>query len=101
MNKNEVAAQILDGGADWIETHGWRQDGLVGPNGGVCAVKAMCHASKPWTDFAYALETLKSHLDLPANVDVAIWNDTPGRTKYEVIDAMRGAAKELRNRENE
>lgn len=88
--------QCLLDGADLIEKHGWRQFDLGDPTRGFCILGAMLEAAKHGghTDAALVCDAANR---LAAQTGqrmwtVAQWNNAPGRTKEQVISAMRAAA---------
>lgn len=93
-------ADVLDAAADYIERHGWLQGqswlgewpNLAYRSGPVCASGAIRVAVRPdgkWSNTAQsALQVLENYLDAYA----AQWNDIPGRTRAEVVQALRDAA---------
>jgi hypothetical protein len=107
MTDDEMA-NLLDSAADKIERDGWHQgDFYPGANGNfledpgsrpVCVRGALLSAQGASTegDWAWAV-----HWKACAAVEDAIsnplplvtWNDAPARTKQEVLDALRLAAK--------
>jgi hypothetical protein len=94
---NEVA-DLLDGAADIIERDGWCQKALE-RDGAVCALGAL---NKAALGDAYGL--LSSHPNgllafgaLFRRVGMLhLWNNEPERTKQEVLDEFRKAAKHER-----
>jgi hypothetical protein len=120
-------ADLLDAAADKLETTGWVQGTLGDERKGYCAlgtieatVDEMADARRGTTRSltrreAIAIEnrlTLLLHGEIDfddhevlfeegladvAGEDVANWNDETGRTKFEVIDAFRHAAKRARS----
>jgi len=116
MNMMQVSAEVLqdavidvlEQAADLIETVGWTQGsrrkhdyGITGGITGYCAIGAMQAVNESlWIT---AEEVFKDWLtsSWPKSMlylrYVARWNDFPGRTAAEVIDAMKSCAKDLRN----
>ena len=112
-------AETLEKAADVLETIGWVQGASAqygyGPDGhidqivGYCASGALHRVSGLEYEgamSAMACEIVGCHGDHSGHLlwpiglrsaTVVGWNDEPGRTKYEVIDMMRRAAKSLRN----
>lgn len=104
-------ADVLDRAVDVLETHGWTQGsvmkvidgkprfcavgavrvatGFIGLNGLTRDVSAMCLSAE-------VEDTLMGYV----NGLVPAWNDHVLRDKFEVIDAMKSLAKDLRNRGN-
>jgi hypothetical protein len=118
---NDVAG-TLEKAADILETVGWTQGASVhyepAPDGslthiaGFCATGALYRARCNGIEYDNAVSAMayeivgdytdprldgKSWLIGLRSATVVEWNDTPGRTKYEVIDMMRRTAKNLRN----
>jgi len=88
------AQEILEKAADRVEA-GWCQGECVNADGDVCAVGAL-HAvvdSAGNPQYAVAWGALCDEIDSA----ISVWNDAPGRTRYDVSDAMRRAAKTLAN----
>lgn len=91
--------EALRKAADLIEANGWWQsksDSDCGNNQHICVAMAIDMAitadrasGKKTVPFNDAKEQLERHLGV---TDVIAWNDTPGRTKDEVIAALRAAA---------
>jgi hypothetical protein len=103
-------ADILEQGAELIETHGWTQQESIAKDEdnkiiGVCLHGACYVVAKLDVDYAtnirvfnQAIEAVRISLgsiDLPYR-----WNDAPGRTAEEVIEKMKQVAKDLRNKAN-
>jgi len=103
------AAGTLERAADLLETVGWVQNvsvqygyghnperlGIDGPIQvvGYCASGALVKAASTSQEYEVAMAILARGM----KSSVIRWNDAPGRTKFEVVDAMRHAAKDLRN----
>lgn len=104
---SENVSEILETAADVIEKRGWTQGVYVDANG-VCMLGAISTAvtGDPrlyWRDIANffpgqtpVVKALSAYLEgeWPPQ-----FNDRPGRTKQEVLDALRGAAKQERIKE--
>lgn len=88
----ESIADVLDDAADYIEKYGWTQGALQLDTGEVCAMGAISRCA---TDAlpGWAFKSLSRYLDRQI---IPKWNDQPGRTKQEVLDALRGCSKDLR-----
>lgn len=91
-----TVAECLEEGARLLETAGWCQGSAYGANGEVCAVEAN-HRSLPGIMDApvryEAYRNLRRALgELGWVYGLIGWNDTPGRTKEEVIALFRRAA---------
>lgn len=99
-------ADILEKAAEVLDARGWCQGHYQDDQGQLCAVGAIRVATwgtARW-DHSNAVEYLASRMAQEAMSahlgveDIAVgWNDRPGRTKDEVIDTFKHAAKELRN----
>ena len=99
-------ADILEKAAEVLEIRGWTQNTYEDAEGQVCAVGAIrvvAWGHSRWSgtgaiDYqvaGMAQAAMSAHLGVR---DLAIeWNDSPERTKEEVIDAFKHAAKDLRN----
>lgn len=102
---------ILEGAADLIETKGWTQqaaardqyDHEVRPwdDSAVsfCLIGALeCAARTPEgfyvTDYDIARKALQQAVPNDG-APLTVWNDTPGRTKEQVVEALRTAAKQI------
>ena len=110
MNEWSAAAEILDRARDLIEEHGWQQ-------GATDAVQSHClataleaslrHTGHSMVDFNYAREALSQRLGIARNPSdgpqggsevpywggpLMEWNDTPGRSKREVVKELQAAA---------
>jgi hypothetical protein len=91
-------AQVLNRAADLIEENGWFQKDSFGRC--LCAAYAINQARRegpyPVSQEREALTTLLAHLGIVEQfkpiLRVVTWNDAPGRTQQEVVDALRGAA---------
>lgn len=106
MDDNETA-DVLDRAADELLMRGWTQGALEDGAGRVCALGALLAADlgavrigqdlTPVGNRAFAV--LGEFVDA-AQYDTVIagWNNDPDRTEDEVHDALRGCAKELRER---
>jgi hypothetical protein len=111
-------ADILEAAADLLESKGWKQGefmNAIDPDdatrfcalGAIRVVTGYSMAAKEYRqagDYATYRErhrhSMEACLALAAKVgqDVPTWNDRPGRTADQVIDVMKHAAKDLRNR---
>jgi hypothetical protein len=108
----EQAAADLDAAADVIDVRGWCRDALKDVQGRVCAQGAVLVAirgvDKPLVlavreDVARmdaAMLELRRYLALddPHRASVPYWNDLVARNQEEVTDALRRAAKDVRER---
>ena len=99
MRRSEEVRNVLLEAADKIERLGWWQvniDWQVGididtHNGGYCALTAISVVTT-YTTFERAQKRLAQYLRLRQGTSIPRWNDAPGRTKEEVITALRNAA---------
>lgn len=75
--------------ADSLEKHGWCQGTMFGVDSKRCLAGGAIYV-----DSLDSLKLLSSYLKLdPHCLSLLIkWNDTPGRTKEEVINTLRSAA---------
>lgn len=109
-NKNLDLAEIYEMCAEELATKGWVQGSMWGPMGSRCAFMVIVDCANTKTEASVPsvdiLGTFTNHLsrsesEFRRNVSphpIVVWNDEPGRTKEEVIDAFIGCAKELRNK---
>jgi hypothetical protein len=93
-NIDNIGKVLLDA-ADYIERHGWIQRTYKTNAGKVCATGAIVLSSPRGPDFPVpviinATARLKKYLGVD---HIPVWNDTPGRTKDEIVAALRGAAR--------
>lgn len=117
--EQEQVAQVLDEAAAFIDEHGWLQGSYYSPEYGACAVggieHVMAYTMSVFTDWRPGFDSqvedrvLRALVGYLATVDDAVrghvdhgflcpesmvecWNDTPGRTKEDVVAAMQKAA---------
>jgi hypothetical protein len=101
MGEEHMTNSILLAAANWLETHNWCQRDTWQDRRGVnttdttkiasaCAVGAIILATESHDIVWDALNRLKNHLRTSS---IGHWNDATGRTKEEVIQALREAAK--------
>lgn len=94
-------AEVLEGAANYIEEHGWQQ-GHAGVPGGPRCLAGAIHSAIGVEPVHHGLVDLlpkefRSALNAvgkQTQTSPVLWNDLPGRTKEQVIDALRAAAKE-------
>lgn len=119
MSLEEEAAELLEKAADGFESgrYGWMQGNAHGwdPEMGhtYCSVGALYHEAGLYAHrsmhregahnlYVAAEQQLARTLGVFGKglscADIPKWNDLPGRKVEEVIDKMKEAAKELRNR---
>jgi hypothetical protein len=92
---SDQVADVLDDAADLLETHEWAPGG----DGGRCALGALHSIARATRGLRRrALAALADSLGLPYGYMIPAWNDAPGRTKQQVLDAFRVAAKAERMR---
>ena len=93
-------AKVLRDAAAYIEQHGWCSHKLHDGSGSVCVVGAlnMVLYGKPISfgpnrpERPLACDAIHRFVGNKSAVD---WNNTPGRTKAEVVAALNGAADAL------
>lgn len=73
----------LRAAADYMEVHGWTQNTERAQNGAVCMTGAVRHCSPPPGDFYLIRQVLRE------NSRAETWNDYPGRTQEQVVEALR------------
>lgn len=105
---NAVADKLLEA-ADYIHAHGWTQGTYADKQtGAVCALGAIgkvadrtSFGANPATYGAvlYALRQQLLDAGPDYRIDIAYWNDTPGRTQEQVEQAFRDAAKRIEDAE--
>lgn len=96
MNDKAQVAEDLRSAASMIEKRGWIQGAPV-TRDGVCALGAINLATDYSERCQEAVWTLAEYLELnnpvvPAAMKIPAWNDAPGRTKQDVVQAMEKAA---------
>ena len=92
------AAKILLDAADHIERHGWCQNVYTNGLGDVCIMGTLLQVVQ-WPDYLEGrakevFPRLKKYLGVTRVDD---WNDEPGRTKEQVVAALRGGAAKAAN----
>jgi hypothetical protein len=106
---NEEVAAVLEQAADLIENVGHCKGSSSTHHGteitAYCALgalnRAIAQANSRVALYAPARRAMLVEIwgnPLRSSEDIARWNDKPERTAAEVIDTLRRAAKELRNR---
>lgn len=93
----EQVANQIDRAADYIEANGWVQRTAFRDRGG--ALPAACIAGALVATYAtnQTFHALTDHLGLTdGRLGIGSWNDKPGREQWEVLLAMRFAAKRVR-----
>ncbi len=92
-------SEVLNAAADHLEEHGWCQGAFfIGSRccaSGAIRLVTSGHMGVPGPDSVRARTRLREYLSVPGCPVFSIfdWNDFAGRTKEEVIGAMREAAK--------
>jgi hypothetical protein len=91
--KEEAWRAILLKAAGQIEKLGWMQGGFGDEVHGVCMVGAI-NLAVTGTPYIYNLQSDNAihHLSMRLGGEVAHWNDKVGRTREEVLWALRKAA---------
>src|SRR6516164_3781777 len=90
-------SQLLWDAADLLERDGWCQREFEDAQGRYCLVGAINRALplEVRQDLAEdLLEAAEMHMSKFVGADPMRWNDRPGRTKEEVISALRRASEE-------
>lgn len=84
----DEASKLLLKAAVYLEEIGWCQNtfGYEGPRCAIGVLITMNHSN----DHIY--QTARDRLRAIVGKDIMSWNDTPGRTKEEVIAKIRAAA---------
>lgn len=87
--------QVLLDAADLIEEKGWIQGANWRPGLGYCvfgAINKVTQNDLAFSDAVGRVLTEIGRLNQPWTGGIARWNDEPGRTKDEVLAALRKAA---------
>jgi hypothetical protein len=103
----EFIAEDYDNAADILDIDGWCQGQFGHPGKPACLAGALRKAAGQrlgnpfWTIWSFDWQTASRVLGLPVPtgiipVPLIAWNDAPLRTKEQVQDLLRAAAKELR-----
>ena len=89
----------LERAADYILVHGLAKGWFQNEHGSYCALGAINEVTARGYSFIseFAMYTLSQHLLSMGYKSVPEWNDHPDRTKEEVVQALRGAAKKMRD----
>lgn len=104
MTDTEIA-DALEKAADIVHVKGLAKYALEDEEGRVCARGAIFKALTGHANVTQALSisdfervegTMVKHLGLGWET-IPVWNNVPERTQFEVEEAFRGAAKDLRN----
>lgn len=93
-----AVADVLNKAADLIERDGWCQKHFRGENGEHCLTDALMRAAGCFPGDSFGTKAVsygKAYDVLTRRVrrkNLVFWNDKPGRTKDEVVVALRAAA---------
>ena len=89
--KPDPVADVLLAAADYIEQHGWCQFYTRDDQGAVCGFGAIFNCSNPpiGGHTLLAVDRMQRRLGM----SISAWNDMPGRTKDEVVAALRAASR--------
>lgn len=90
-----AAADVLNGAADLIERDGWVQGSAASIGPARCAGIAIDRTAQRLDTNGYPVVCGFAKflgLDGFATAEIINWNDTPGRTKADVVAALRAAA---------
>jgi hypothetical protein len=87
---SDQVADVLDDAADLLECGGWIQEALYDSEGGFCSVGALYEVCE---DPLVRNAAYGALFPLNGRRSVADWNNDPLRTKQQVLDAFRTAAK--------
>lgn len=107
----ELTSQMFEDAIEHINVHGWAQGANLDTNGQVCLQGAFAKWQLRKNDVMATCDTLLMAIlvartveildlmgvDAGQFISIPFWNDFPGRTKDEVIDALTTAAKKLRD----
>jgi hypothetical protein len=88
-------ARIFRASADLIERRGWWSGGQPAHQGLICAFEALDVTVRKTEDFMGAYNTFLHYLNAQADrhfAEISFWNDYPGRTKEQVLAALRECA---------
>lgn len=91
------SSEVLEKAHDFLDNNGWMQFASHS-NGSYCAIGAIVKGTGVLKDGLEPIGVVFSYLYKVTGVHGIIeWNDAPGRTKEEVLDALMAAAKLARN----
>lgn len=82
-------AKLLLDAADCIEKYGWCQGHAQDDKGRVCVLGAMVYGAASYEDWQRAIDKIIRQTNV---LEIASWNDAPGRTMEEVVSMLRAAA---------
>jgi hypothetical protein len=84
---------IYDKAIELLETNGWCQGEYKSEDGKLCMLGALFAARGDFSETWSAIyNDLGFCLDSNSSPGISFWNDTPGRTAAEVIDALKRAS---------
>ncbi|MDP9224133.1 MAG: hypothetical protein M3P18_09810 [Actinomycetota bacterium] len=95
---SDQVADVLDDAADLLERKGWIQEAEKSPEG-FCSLGALIHTRSlvRWEAAARLAKNVTPGASIHLiSRSITDWNDAPERTKQEVLDAFRAAAKRER-----
>ncbi len=86
----DPTTDVILGAIDYLEKYGWRKGGKRGPDEEGCVLQAMCAAAAHrapdlLTRAVRRVERANGIICLP------FWNDAQGRTKEQVLEALRNS----------
>jgi hypothetical protein len=94
---SDQIADVLDDAADLLERAGWIQGKTGDPDGARCALGAIAGVTA-YPDSSEIFVRSALRIEEAVGGSLALWNDAPERTKQQVLDTFRLAAKQERMR---
>jgi len=88
--KIDEVGKILLEAADYIEQHGWCQKVYQNGLGNACIMGALLRVARTTSGDGKIMSRLRKYLGVTS---LENWNDASGRTKEQVVAALRGAAR--------
>lgn len=85
MTKLEKIRELLEQSADHIDEHGHHQNDMW--EGKSCCIMGAPRMIDGESSYSHIIRSALAHIGYDEK-----WNDKPGRTKQEVVDALRNAA---------
>lgn len=85
-------SEILARAAEYIETHGWQQEGYGRSGGPRCVTGALWSVGDGTSVFTEAQEQLARCYFPGRWASAEVWNDARGRTQDQVVSALLGAS---------
>ena len=79
-------SEVLDGAINLLKTCGWIQGGLGSFSQGYCAFGAIERSAT--SIITLTLAVLAAETAIGGRTPLASWNDAPGRTKEQVVEAL-------------